>query len=100
MSDFSQYLFAADLPMADRAARKQGWHPHGRTGWIKPDGNQVYFVSAEQLAALNKHATIYVVGERLPEMKRFHRQMDQAPRVMPRRVPPPWTAERIPADMS
>ena len=74
MSDSVEYLFAADLPMADRAARKQGWHPHGRTGWIEPDGNQVYFVSAEQLAALDKHATIYVVGELLPEMKRFDRK--------------------------
>ena len=75
MSDLVEYLFAADLPMADRAARKQGWHPHGRTGWIKPDGNTVVFISfVEQLAVTRKDVTIYFVGDLSPEMKRFDRK--------------------------
>ena len=75
MSDSVEYLFAADLPMADRAARKQGWHPQGRTGWIKPDGNTVVFISfVEQLAVIRKDVTIYFVGDLSPEMKRFDRK--------------------------
>jgi hypothetical protein len=47
------------MALADRAARKQGWHPHGRTGWLKPDGNEVYFIcSEEQLAVVGKHVTV------------------------------------------
>lgn len=50
-----EYLFAADLPMADRAARRLGWHPHGRAGWIKPNGNEVHFICfIEQLAIIGE----------------------------------------------
>jgi hypothetical protein len=55
-----EYLFADSIHMADRAARTQGWHPHGRTGWIKPDGIEVHFICfEEQLAVVAKHVTIY-----------------------------------------
>jgi hypothetical protein len=43
MSNSLEYIFTADLRIADEAARKQGWHAYGRTGWIKPDGAQVPF---------------------------------------------------------
>ena len=85
MSDTSEYLFASDLFIAERAARKQGWHPHGRTGWIKPDGNQVHFVCfAEQVAALDKHVTIYVVGESSPKLQRLDRKWAKILSVMGR----------------
>ena len=41
MSTAVEYLFATNLHIADRAARTRGWHAHGRSGWIKPDGNEV-----------------------------------------------------------
>jgi hypothetical protein len=67
-----EYLFAASITVADRAARKQGWHPHGRAGWIKPDGNEVLFIcSEEQLAIIGKHVTIYFVGDLSPNVRRF-----------------------------
>lgn len=75
MSDAVEYLFAASLHIAERAARKQGWHSHGRSGWIKPDGNEVHFICfAEQLAVIGKHVTVYVVGELSPQIQRFDRK--------------------------
>ena len=63
MSTPVEYLFAATLSVADQAARKRGWHPHGRSGWIKPHGNEVYFIGlAEQLAVIPAGSTVYVVG--------------------------------------
>jgi hypothetical protein len=74
MSNALEYLFAADIRMADRAARGQGWHPHGTTGWIKPDGNEVHFLCfEEQLSVVAKDATIYFVGEFSQQFKRFKR---------------------------
>jgi hypothetical protein len=70
----AEYLFAPNLHIADRAARKQGWHAYGRTGWIKPDGGEVYFISLpEQLAAIDRHATFYFVGELSPKVRRLDR---------------------------
>ena len=75
MSDSVEYLFTTDSAMADRAARKQGWHPHGRAGWIKADGNEVHFICfIEQLAIVGKDTTIYYVGELSPELLRFERK--------------------------
>ena len=73
MSDPVEYLFAATIALADRAARKQGWHPHGRTGWLKPDGNEVHFICfEEQLAVVDKYVTVYFVGELSAQFKRFN----------------------------
>jgi hypothetical protein len=45
------------------------------SGWIKPDGNEVQFICyAEQLAAISKHVTIYVVGELSPTLARLDRK--------------------------
>ena len=63
MSTPVEYLFAATLSVAEHAARKQGWHPHGRSGWIKPDGNEVHFICfAEQLAAVPAGTRVHRVG--------------------------------------
>jgi hypothetical protein len=78
MNDSIEYLFAPTMALADRAARKQGWHPHGRTGWLKPDGNEVYFIcSEEQLAVVGKHVTVYFVGSQSPQVRRFDRKWTQ-----------------------
>ena len=70
-----EYLFANNIGIAERAARRQGWHAHGRSGWIKPDGNEVQFICyAEQLAAISRHVTIYVVGELSPTLARLDRK--------------------------
>ena len=70
-----EYLLANNIGVAERAARRQGWHAHGRSGWIKPDGNEVQFIChAEQLAAISKHETIYVVGELSPRLARLDRK--------------------------
>jgi hypothetical protein len=72
MSNAVEYLFAATIALADRAARKQGWHPHGGTGWLKPDGNEVHFICfEEQLAVVGKHATVYFVGSLSPQIRRL-----------------------------
>jgi hypothetical protein len=72
MSESVEYLFATNLPMADRAARKQGWRPHGRTGWLKPDGIEVQFICfEEQLAVIGRHVTVYFVGWLSPQLRRF-----------------------------
>src|SRR5262245_59921858 len=64
MSVSVEYLFAASISLADQAARKQGWFPHGRTGWLKPDGNAVHFLCfEEQLAIVGKDVAIYFVGD-------------------------------------
>jgi hypothetical protein len=69
-----EFLYAAELRIAEHAVRKQGWHAHGRSGWIKPDGGEVHFISfPEQLAAIGKDATVYFVGERSPQIERFKR---------------------------
>ena len=76
MDDPVQYLFATNIHLADRAARKQGWHPHGRSGWTKPDGVQVCFICfEEQLAVVGKDATIYFVGELPPAFGRSKRKL-------------------------
>jgi hypothetical protein len=69
-----EYLFAASISLADQAARKQGWHPLGGTGWIKPDGNEVHFICfEEQLAIVDNDVTIYFVGDLSPSVRRFKR---------------------------
>jgi hypothetical protein len=71
-----EYLFAASITLADQAARRQGWHPHGRTGWVKPDGNEVIFICyEEQLAVVGDHVTIYFVGDLAPSVRRFKRNL-------------------------
>ena len=49
MRNSVEYIFAAHLRIAEEAARKQGWHAYGRTGWIKPDGNEVHFICSPEL---------------------------------------------------
>ena len=78
MESSVEYLFAADIRMADRAARLQGWNPHGRTGWIKPDGNEVQFICfEEQLAVVGRHITVYFVGWSSPKLRPFDRKWTQ-----------------------
>jgi hypothetical protein len=78
MSNAVEYLFAATIALADRAARKQGWHPHGPTGWLKPDGHEVHFICfEEQLAVVDKHITVYFVGWLSPQIRRFDRKWSQ-----------------------
>lgn len=76
MESSVEYQFAAAIGEADQAARKQGWHAYGRTGWIKPDGVQVCFICfEEQLAEIGKDETIYFVGELSPELERSKRKL-------------------------
>jgi hypothetical protein len=76
MRNSVEYIFAAHLRIAEEAARKQGWHAYGRTGWIKPDGNEVHFICfEEQLAAIGKDETIYFVGALSPELGRFKQKL-------------------------
>jgi hypothetical protein len=57
MSNALEYLFAANIFLADRAARSLGWRAHG-TGWIKLDGEEVQFICLiEQLAFVGKGET-------------------------------------------
>src|SRR5262245_36285135 len=75
MSTAVEYLFATNLHIADRAARKRGWHAHGRSGWIKPDGNEVHFLCfPEQVAAIPRDTMIYVVGTLPPRLERLSRK--------------------------
>jgi hypothetical protein len=75
MSNAVEYLFAADIFMADRAARSLGWRACGRTGWKKLDGTEVQFICLiEQLAIVEKGRTIYYVGELSPKLLRFDRK--------------------------
>jgi hypothetical protein len=74
MSTQVEYLFASAIGAADQAARKQGWQPYGRSGWIKPDGVQVCFICfAEQLAVVPAGTTVHVIGKVTPELRRFKR---------------------------
>jgi hypothetical protein len=78
MSDAVDYLFAPSLNIAGRAARKQGWRPHGRTGWLKPDGIEVQFICfEEQLAVTSKHVTVYFVGALPPRLGRSNRKWEK-----------------------
>jgi len=78
MGNSIEYLFASSITLADQAARKQGWHAYGRTGWITPDGNEVHFICfEEQLAVIGKRITIYFVGELSPKVRRFDRKWVQ-----------------------
>jgi hypothetical protein len=75
MSNPAEYLFAVSIRIADQAARKQGWHPHGRTGWLTPDGNEVHFICfEEQLSVVGKDVTIYFVGELSQQLRRFQQR--------------------------
>jgi hypothetical protein len=75
MNKAVDYLFAADIRTADEAARRQGWKPHGLTGWLKPDGDEVQFISLEeQLSVVDKDVIIYFVGDLSERMKRFKRK--------------------------
>jgi hypothetical protein len=75
MSTAVEYLFATNLHIADRAARKRGWHAHGPSGWIKPDGNEVHFLCfPEQVAAIPRDTMIYVVGSLPPQLERLGRK--------------------------
>jgi hypothetical protein len=65
-----EYLFAASFYIADQAARKQGWLPHGRAEWHKPDGTIVCFICLEEhLAAVPAGMTVYVVGKEPEEAR-------------------------------
>jgi hypothetical protein len=75
MSVSVEYLFAASISLADQAPRNQGWQPHGRTGWLKADGNEVHFICfEEQLSVVGKDVTIYFVGDLSERVKRFDRK--------------------------
>ncbi len=75
-----EYLFAAAVAEADQAARKQGWLPRGRAGWQKPDGTVIHFICfVEQIAIVPKDATVHLVGEASPELKRFKRKWATLP---------------------
>src|SRR5262245_31123613 len=75
MSTAVEYLFATNLHIADRAARKRGWHAHGRSGWIKPDGNEVHFICfPEQVTVIPSDTMIYVVGSLPPTLERLSRK--------------------------
>ncbi len=70
-----EYLFAADIRLADEAARRQGWRVYGRTGWMKPNGVEVNFIChEEQLSVVGKDVTIYFVGDLSERVKRFERK--------------------------
>jgi hypothetical protein len=70
-----EYLFAADIRLADEAARRQGWRVYGPSGWIKPDGMEVNFICLEeQLSVVGKDVTIYFVGDLSERVKRFERK--------------------------
>jgi hypothetical protein len=76
MSSPVEYLFAAAFTVADQAARKQGWRPCGRAAWNKADGTSVYFIClAEQLAAVPAGATVHVIGNAFPELRRLKRKL-------------------------
>jgi len=66
-----EYLFAASVTIADKAARRQRWRPTGRTAWLKADGTIVCFIClAEQLAVVPDGATVHVVGKRPAGLRR------------------------------
>jgi hypothetical protein len=68
----SSIFFAADIRVADEAARRQGWRVHGRAGWIKPDGVEVHFICfEEQLAVVSRDATIYFLDNLSQRSQRF-----------------------------
>ena len=46
-----EYLFAPSFYLADRAARKRGWRPSGRTEWQKADGTLVCFICLDEKLA-------------------------------------------------
>jgi hypothetical protein len=72
MESSVEYFFAADIRIADEAARRQGWQPHGRTGWLKTDGIEVHFICfEEQLSLIGQDVTIYFVGELSQQLRRF-----------------------------
>jgi hypothetical protein len=63
MSARVEYLFAASFYVADQAARERGWHPSGRTTWLKADGTVVCFICLdEQLAAVPAGTKIHRVA--------------------------------------
>jgi calcineurin-like phosphoesterase family protein len=68
-----EYLFTADIRLADEAARRQGWRVHGRSGWIKPDGVEIHFIE-EQLSVVGEDVTIYFVGDLSERFRRFKRK--------------------------
>jgi hypothetical protein len=75
MDSSVEYLFAADIRLADEAARRQGWRVYGRSGWVKPDGNEVHFICFEhQLPPVGDNATIYFVGDLSERLRRFKRK--------------------------
>jgi hypothetical protein len=92
MKSSVEYLFAADIRLADEAARRQGWRVHGRSGWIKPDGVEVNFICLEeQLSVVGMDVTIYFVGE-LSE-RTLQTEVDQAPQMI-------WTRCVLPSRSS
>jgi hypothetical protein len=75
MESSVEYLFAADIRLADEAARRQGWRVYGRTGWLKPDGVEVNFICLEeQLSVVGKDVIIYFVGDLSERFKRLKRK--------------------------
>ena len=75
MESLVEYLFAADIRLADEAARRQGQRVYGRTGWLKPDGVEVNFICLEeQLPVIGENVTIYFVGDLSERFRRFKRK--------------------------
>jgi hypothetical protein len=75
MESLIEYLFAADIRLADEAARRHGWRVYGRLGWMKPDGVEVHFICLEeQLSVVGENVTIYFVGDLSERFRRFKRK--------------------------
>jgi hypothetical protein len=69
--EYSPIVFAADIRLADQAARRQGWRPHGRTGWMKPDGIVVQFVCFGEQLAYPQACHDLPCGRAVAQVKRF-----------------------------
>lgn len=75
MSNPVEFLFAATVTVADKAARAQGWRSRGRADWLKPDCTVVLFICiAQQLAAVPAGATVHFVGKPPAELRRLKRR--------------------------
>jgi hypothetical protein len=75
MESLIEYLCAANIRLADEAARRHGWRVYGRLGWMKPDGVEVHFICLEeQLSVVGENVTIYFVGDLSERFRRFKRK--------------------------
>jgi hypothetical protein len=63
MSNAVEYVFGANVTLADAFARQQGWRPCSRAAWLKRDGTTVHFLCLmEQLKILATGVTVHVIG--------------------------------------